>query len=121
MKIIKSLTRIFISQSELDETIKFYENIFNEKCSMKFDYVEINLKLAMVGSILLLAGTEKDLEIFKKTKITFLVDSVKEYYYHFLSEKITILENPVDVPRKGIKMRVQHPDGIIVEYVEHTK
>jgi preprotein translocase subunit SecE len=37
------------------------------------------LQLAQVGDVLIICGTEKAIEPFRKTAATFLVDSVEEY------------------------------------------
>lgn len=118
MKILNVLIRIFINQEELDATIAFYEKIFCSKCSLRFKYPEVGLELAQVESILLIAGTENARRPFQTTKATFLVDSVNDFRDQLISNNATILEQPKNVPT-GKKMRVQHPDGTIVEYVEH--
>jgi len=120
VQIKEILTRIFLHPSKLEKTIKFYENIFKKTCSLRFIYKEMNIELAQISSILLLAGEEKDLEKFKSTKTTFLVDSLDDFHNYFLDNGIPILEKPKKVPT-GKNMRIQHPDGSIVEYVEHKK
>ena len=76
MKILKLLVRVFIDKEELDTTIVFYENLFNSKCVMKFQYPEVGLELAQIESVLLIAGTKSAREPFQSTKATFLVDSL---------------------------------------------
>jgi predicted enzyme related to lactoylglutathione lyase len=120
MKVFKVLTRIFLHPSKMEKTIKFYEDIFNESCSMRFDYKAMKLELAMVSSVLLLAGKSENLRKFEDTRLTFLVDSLDDYFNHFMKKGIDILEEPKEVPT-GKNMRVKHPDGTIVEYVEHNK
>lgn len=118
MKILNVLMRIFINQEDLEPTIAFYEKIFCAKCSLRFKYPEVALELAQIESILLIAGTEDATRPFKATKATFLVDNLNEFREKLISYNATILEQPKNVPT-GMKMRVQHPDGTIVEYVEH--
>ena len=120
MKILGVLTRIYLSPSELDNTISFYKALFGEKCRMRFQYPEAELELAWVGSVLLIAGSQDKLQPFKNTTATFLVDSVDDYREALLKQGATILEEPKSVP-SGRNMRVMHPDNIIVEYVEHTQ
>jgi len=118
MKIHKILMRIFVDSRELENSIHFYEKLFGEKCELKFKYPEKELELAMVGSILLISGSEKRLKQFTETKITFLVDSIDEFLEFLTTHDSTILEYPKSVPT-GKNMRVKHPDGLIAEYVEH--
>ena len=85
---------------------------------MRVDCKEAQLKLAMIGSVLLLTGKKENLERFKKTRLTFLVDSLEDHLNYLQKTEITILENPKKVPT-GKNMRVQHPDGTVVQYVEY--
>ncbi|CAG8999906.1 MAG: hypothetical protein CENE_01889 [Candidatus Celerinatantimonas neptuna] len=118
MQIFKTLSRIFITPSEMDQSIDFYQKMFKETCSLRFDYSEKGLELAMVGCVLLIAGSNKHLEPFTQTKVTFLVDSVDEWMEFCQHHQSTILDYPKTVP-SGKNMRVRHPDGLIAEYVEH--
>lgn len=118
MKIKKVFSRFYVYN--FDKAIEFYEKIFYEKCSMKFDYTEMNLKLASVGSVLIIAGFDEDLKQFKSTKATFLVDSVAEFRNFLLNNGAEIIRDLKEVP-SGKNMTVKHLDGTIVEYVEHNK
>lgn len=83
---------------------------------MRFAYPRVNLELASVGDILLIAGSEESLKSFQDTKGTFLVDSVD----HLQSSGAKIVRGPNGVPT-GKNMTVKHPDGTIFEYVQHSK
>jgi len=117
MKINETLTRIFLSPSDLDKTIYFYENLFGQKCDVRFQYPEKGLELASVASCLLISGSVVDLEPFRETRVTYLVDSISDFKEFLLGQGATILEEPKIVPT-GKNMRVKHPDGLVVEYVE---
>lgn len=116
MKIEKSLNRFYVN--DIDGAIKFYEKMFDEKCSMKFDYVEKNLKLATIGNVLIIGGCDEALEEFRTTKATFLVDSIAEFRTFLLNNGAEIIRDLKEVP-SGKNMTVKHFDGTIVEYVEH--
>jgi predicted enzyme related to lactoylglutathione lyase len=118
MQIHKILTRVFVNSKELENAIQFYEKLFGEKCELRFKYAEKELELAMVSSILLISGSEDRLRPFTETKVTLLVDSIDEFLEFLTTHDSTILEYPKSVPT-GKNMRVKHPDGLIVEYVEH--
>ncbi len=120
MQIYTTLTRIFVASTELDSSIEFYEQLFGKECELRFAYPEAGLELAMIDSILLISGSPNHLRPFQKTQVTFLVDSVDEFFEFFTARQISILDLPKAVPT-GKNMRVQHPDGMIAEYVEHTK
>lgn len=118
MHIYKVLTRIFVDSTGLDNSIAFYENLFGEKCELRFKYSEKELELAMVGSILLISGSADRLKPFTDTAVTFLVDSIDEFLEFHTNHGSTILDYPKSVPT-GKNMRVKHSDGLIAEYVEH--
>ncbi len=116
MKIYKTLTRIYVH--DMKTALSFYEKLFQKKQSSFFSYPEMKLELAQVGDFLLLAGKEKDLEPFKKTVCTFLVDSVDEWREYLLNNGSKIIRDKKKVPT-GFNITFQHPDGTWVEYVEH--
>lgn len=117
MKVIRVMTRIFLEPELLTETISFYENLFGEKCDVRFKYEEYKLELAGIGSVLLISGPDEVLEEFKNTSLTILVDSLKEFRDHLMAEGAEVIDEIKSVPT-GCNMRIQHPDGTVVEYVE---
>ncbi len=116
MKIKQILNRFYVH--DIDQSIKFYEEILNEKCNLRFDYPQVNLELAQVGNILIISGSDEALKPFKDTKATFLVDSIMEFKNFLLNNGATIIRDLKVVPT-GMNMTVKHLDGTIVEYVEH--
>lgn len=116
MKIKRVLSRFYVH--DIDKAIEFYEKIFDEKCSMKFDYTEMNLKLASVGNVLIISGPDEALKQFRDTNATFLVDSVDQFRTFLLNNGAEIIRDLKEVP-SGRNMTVKHLDGTIVEYVEH--
>ena len=117
MVIKQVLSRIYVN--DINRTIEFYEGLFQEKCKLRFVYQEVNLELAQVGSVLILGGSEKSMEPFRDTRVTFLVDSVTEFKKYLLEHGATIIKDCKEVPT-GINMTVKHEDGTIAEYVEHS-
>jgi len=119
MKILKVLTRICINPEALTTCIAFYEGLFNEPCSLRFSYPAVRLELAQVGTVLLLAGRDVDLDPFRATRITVMVDDIGAYQQLFEAKGVMIIDAPKKVPT-GWNMRVKHPDGLIAEYVQHA-
>jgi predicted enzyme related to lactoylglutathione lyase len=109
-------TRIYVH--DINRAIEFYEGLFQQKCASRFCYQEMNLELAQVGNVLILAGSEKSLAPFRDTKATFLVDSVAEFRDYLLKHGATVIRNIKEVPT-GANMTVKHEDKTVVEYVEH--
>lgn len=118
MKILQTLSRLYVN--ELNSALEFYEKLLSTTAAMRFEIPQIGLELAQIGNILLIAGSEEALKPFISTQATFLVDSLDEFRA-FLEEKgAEIIRGPVKVPT-GRNMTVRHPDGSVIEYVEHLK
>ena len=107
MKVLNILVRRCVLITRFEETVSFYENLIAQKARLRFDYPEYDLKLAQVGSVLLIA-----------TEATFLVNDITAWEKHLPSTGATII-NPVKAVPTGWNMLVRHPDGMIAEYVEH--
>lgn len=118
MKASQILSRFYVH--EMDSAVKFYEDLFNEKCKLRFKYSEVDLELAQVNNVLLIYGSDEALQEFKDTKATFLVDSILEFKEFLLNNGATIIRDFKQVPT-GFNMTVKHKDGTIVEYVEFKK
>ena len=118
MKVKQILNRFYVR--DINQAIEFYENILNEKCSLRVNYTQVNLELAQVGNILILSGSDEALKPFKDTQATFLVDSIIEFRNFLLNNGASIIRDIKEVPT-GLNMTVKHLDGSIVEYVEHKK
>jgi len=118
MKILQTLTRLYISREQLATSVKLYETQFQVKSSMHVTFPEVDLEAVQVGTLLLFAGPEHALAAIKGTHVNVLVDSVKEWH-DFLSQQqgIIFLEEP-HYAATGWEMRVQNPDGVVFKYVE---
>ena len=119
MKILNIMVRKCVPLDTFTKAVVFYENLVNQKARLSFDYPEYQLKLAQVATILIIGGTEESLAPFIATDATFYVDSIKEYEVYLPSVGATIEKESQKVPT-GYNMLVCHPDGMLVEYVEHT-
>lgn len=70
--------------------------------------------------ILLIVSPEQALKPFRSTQATMLVDTLDEFQDYLKEKGAEILRGPNEVP-KGRNMTVKHPDGVIIEYIEHLK
>lgn len=116
MKVIDTLTRVFVH--DIDVAVHFYEEVLGKSCGMRFSYAEAGLKLAQVGSILIIAGSDEALAPLLETRMTFLVDSVEEWRSELLGKGAHMVRDAGHVPT-GYNMTLRHPDGMVVEYVQH--
>lgn len=117
MKILQTLSRFYVN--DLNSALEFYEELLGSPAAMRFKIPQIGLELAQIGSILLIAGSDEALKPFRSTQATFLVDSLDEFKAYLEEKGAEILRGPDKVPT-GRNMTVKHPDGSVIEYVEHS-
>ena len=118
MKILQVITRLYVSREQLETSVTFYESVFGEKSSMRVTYPEAGIEAVQVGSLLLFAGSDQALEPFKTTQANFLVDSLSEWKDFLEKNGATLIEGPKQAPT-GPEMRVKHPDGSLIKYVQY--
>ena len=118
MKILQVLTRVYLSREQLEASIAFYESLFGERCGVRESYPEAGIEAAQVGSILLIAGSDQALGSLKATQANFLVDSLSEWKDFLVKRGATLLDGPKQAPT-GMEMRVKHPDGTWIKYVQY--
>lgn len=116
MKVLKILSRIYVN--DLSEYLDFYEALLGLKVELRFVMPQAGLELAQIGNILIIAGNEESLKPFRNTQATILVDSIDQFKAFLEKRGSQIIRGPSEVPT-GINMTVRHPDGSIIEYVEH--
>jgi hypothetical protein len=87
---------------------------------MCFEMPHIGLKLAQMGDILLIADSDEALKPYRITMATMLVDSLDEFKAYMEGKGAEFIREPAKVPT-GRNMTVRHPDGSIIEYVEHSE
>lgn len=117
MQIIKILSRVYVNDAE--KAIEFYEKLFRKKISSRFKMKNPDLEVINIDNLLIIAGTEKELDSVRNTMATFSVDSLQEYREFLLNSGATIIKDITKVPT-GWNMTVKHKDGIIVEYVQRN-
>ncbi|STW55423.1 glyoxalase [Klebsiella pneumoniae] len=103
MKVLNILIRRCVPIAHFEETVSFYEHLISQKARLRFDYPEYDLKLAQVGSVLLIGGTEQSLAPFRATEATFLV---KRHYR--LGETSAFHRGNDYQPGEGRAHRLEH-------------
>lgn len=118
MKVLKILSRLYVN--DLNQALEFYEELLGTPVTRRLELPQIGLELAQVGDILLVAGSDEALRTFRSTQATFLVDSLDEFKAYLEEKGAELIRGPNKVPT-GRNMTVRHPDGSVIEYVEHSK
>ena len=115
--------RLFVPPDRLCETVAFYKALTGGRCTLRFPFSERGLELASVSSptvsFLIIAGDEASLAPFRETKLTMLVEDIATVAPALLALGAEILQPVTPVPT-GFQARARHPDGLVVEYVQHT-
>lgn len=118
MEILGTLHRVYVAAQEMEATIGFYQSLLGRPTGLRFHHADTGLDLALVGPVLILAGTEESLAPYRATAATFLVDSLDDFARLLPELGAQVLEPPREVPT-GWNLRARHPDGLVVEYVQH--
>lgn len=117
MQILKIMARSYVSSADLDATILFYEQLLREKCEVRFSIAELEIEVAAVGAVHIIAGAEDKLAPFREVHAAFFVDSVVELKEELERLGAGILQPPQRGPF-GMFMIAKHPDGNVVEYAD---
>ncbi|WP_229051390.1 VOC family protein [Aeromicrobium sp. Leaf350] len=112
------LIRVFLEPDRLGQGIAYYERLQAVEVDAIFPYPEAGLRLATVGGFLLIEGDDKRLAPFRSTTGTLLVDDVTPYYDQLVADGAEIVVPLQSVPT-GSGFNARHPDGTVVEYVQH--
>jgi hypothetical protein len=120
----EAFTRVFVDAGLLDQTSAFYQALLGGTETMRFDYPQYGLQLAAVSSsalsVLIIAGPPENRRRFEATRVTIKVAAL-EPAIAALQEAGAAQIEPIQETPVGRKTRFRHPDGLIVEYVDHRK
>lgn len=119
MKILQVLTRIYVDREQLKTSVTFYESLFGQQVGVRESYPEAGIEAVQIGPILLIAGSDQALGTLKETQANFLVDSLDAWKNFLLGNGAALLDGPKQAPT-GMEMRVKHPDGTTIKYVQYT-
>jgi predicted enzyme related to lactoylglutathione lyase len=121
--ILEAQTRVFVEADALDTTIAFYRDLLDGDVTMRFLYSQMGLELAAVTSpklsVLIIAGPVENRRRFEATRLTMKVAKLETTIAVLTKAGAEQLE-PIQPTPVGRKTRFRHPDGLIVEYVDHT-
>lgn len=120
--ILETFTRVFVDADALDRTSDFYQALLGGTERMRFDYPETGLRLAAVSSpelsVLVIAGPADKRRPYEATRLTMKVRALEPMIDTLKAAGAAQLE-PIQPTPVGRKTRFRHPDGLVVEYVDH--
>jgi uncharacterized glyoxalase superfamily protein PhnB len=120
--IIESFTRVFVDAGQLEKAMLFYKGLLDGKITLRFTYPETGLELAAVSSahlsVLIICGPSDQRAPIEATLLTIQVDRLEPYVAKLNEAGLEQIQ-PVQKTPVGRNTRFRHPDGLIVEYVDH--
>ncbi|MEU7427719.1 VOC family protein [Streptomyces sp. NPDC040750] len=112
MEILGASLRICVD--DLETAVPFYERLAGAR-ALRFD--RGGVRVAAVGSFLLMSGPEAELEILRKVAATIAVRDVEEAHRLLTELGARVVAGPVPTPA-GRNLIAMHPDGSVFEYVD---
>src|SRR6266850_2414774 len=114
-------TSVPIVTRDIEAAIERYEPLTRETVRERFEVPEQGIEIAILGSLTIIAGSEKQLGALRNIRATFIVDSINEYAAHVRSTGATTLQGPSPTPA-GTNLIVRDVEGVVFEFVEpHSK
>ena len=113
--------RVFCDSGALLDTVRFYQNLTSETLDMDLDLPESGLHVVAVGPFLVLEMDKGRLDRAEQsalTHITVLNANLDEAVEQRVAEGARIVQPRWNSP-PGPGIRLRHPDGQLVEHLEH--
>src|SRR3984893_16490686 len=115
MKVLSTSVPIFTR--DIEAAIERYEALTGEAVRQRFELPEGGTRIAILGSVTVIAGSEREMGALKDVRATFVVDSLAEYHAHLRSTGATTLQGPSPTPA-GTNLIVRDIEGVVFEFVE---
>jgi predicted enzyme related to lactoylglutathione lyase len=110
--------RVFCQPGQLIETVRFYEQLTQERLDMDMDIPEAGLHVVAVGSFLILELDAEQHGLASQTTVTVLNADLDQAVARQVAAGAEIVQERWEAP-VGAGTRLRHPDGLVVEYLEH--
>jgi predicted enzyme related to lactoylglutathione lyase len=114
-------SRVFPDLGQLRRTVEFYQSLVGTELDIDLDLPEAGLHVVGVGQFLILEmdpGKLDRIEQAKQTTVTVLVPHLEDAVRASAQRGSAIVDGPWQSP-PGPGYRLRHPDGLLVEYLEH--
>jgi hypothetical protein len=115
MKVLGTSVPIFTR--DIDVAIERYQALTREAVRQRFELPERGVRIAILGSLTIIAQPEGAFGALRDVRATFIVDSLADYETHLRATGATILQRPSRTPA-GTNMIARDVDGVVFEFVE---
>ena len=119
MQVLNILVRLHVSIKDLGQTIAFYETLLGQQARLNVIVIPNEFQVVQVANMLLIGATESFLSMVKDIQACYLVEDINAIATNLVKMGATI-QVPLTKITTGSYMIIEHPDGMKVEYVEHT-
>jgi predicted enzyme related to lactoylglutathione lyase len=110
--------RVFCKPGQLIDTVRFYEQLTQARLDMDMDIPEADLHVVAVGPFLILELDAEQHGLAAQTTVTVLNADLDEAVARQVTAGAEIVQERWTA-LVGAGTRLRHPDGLIVEYLEH--
>jgi hypothetical protein len=110
-------TSVPIFTSDYEAAIGRYEALTREAVRQQFELPERGIRIAILGSLTIIAASEREIGALGDVRATFIVDSLADYEAHLRSTGAITLQGPSRTPA-GTNMIVRDVEGVVLEFVE---
>ena len=114
-------SRVFAPFGSLKDTVGFYQALTGATLDMDMDIPEGGLHVVAVGAFLVLEMDPAKLdriEQAQQTHVTVLAPHLADAVHASVTRGAEIVQGRWEAP-PGPGYRLRHPDGLLVEYLEH--
>lgn len=118
MKVLNILTQHQVDLVQFDAALQFYEGVLGQAPRLDLELLDGRLRIAQVASMLLIGAEAQLLASMPPVRAAWLVDDIEAFAEQLPRQGATLVEGLADIAT-GRSMLVRHPDGLLVEYVEH--
>jgi hypothetical protein len=115
------LARVFAESGSFEQTVRLYERLTGTTLDMDLDARELGIRIAAVGAFLVLDLDPALLdraEQARRTPVTMIFADLDKAIETSLVLGSELVAAPFPAPT-GRGARLRHPDGLLVEYLEH--
>jgi predicted enzyme related to lactoylglutathione lyase len=118
MRLLNHAFRRYVAPDQLDATVAFYEAIQSTTCRRRMVMSQSGVEVAVVGSFVLLAGSETVIEPLRLVQAVLTVDSLDEAKAALEAQGAQVLKDIHASVAGGRNLLARHPDGLVTEYYE---
>lgn len=120
MQVLHILVRHHLPLEAFEAAVAFYEQLLDQPARLRLEPMPGQLRIAQVASMLLIGAGSELRERIESIRAAYLVEDLPGWA-QVLPTKGAVIVEPISSGSTGSYMVVRHPDGLLVEYVEHRE